>query len=154
MSDELQRVAVVTSGFLPVPNVLGGAVEALDTMMIDANETNPKCRFIVFSTWTKDAEKEVRKNRYEYTEFIFINTPLIVRIVDKIIYGVAKFALHREILTKYRYIARRLWYIKKVGKILSQNYRIYDKVMIENHPTLFMSIKYRNNCKKYAGRIY
>lgn len=32
------RVAVITSGYLPVPNVLGGAVEALDMMMVQENE--------------------------------------------------------------------------------------------------------------------
>lgn len=33
MSVQRPHVAVITSGYLPVPNVLGGAVEALDMMM-------------------------------------------------------------------------------------------------------------------------
>lgn len=154
MSNEIQRVAVVTSGFLPVPNVLGGAVEALDTMMVKANEQNPKFRFTVFSTWTEEAENEVEKTQYKYTNFVFIRTPLIVRVIDKTIYSFAKWVLHKDILTKYRYIARRLWYIRKIGVILSRSTELYDKVMIENHPTLFMAMKYKNNGQRYAGRVY
>ena len=42
------RVAVITSGYLPVPNVLGGAVEALDMMMVQENEKTPNFDFTVF----------------------------------------------------------------------------------------------------------
>ena len=47
------RVAVITSGYLPVPNVLGGAVEALDMMMVQENEKTPNFDFTVFSSWYK-----------------------------------------------------------------------------------------------------
>ena len=109
------RVAVITSGYLPVPNVLGGAVEALDMMMVQENEKTPNFDFTVFSSWAPGVDQIVGEGNFKHTDFCFIKTPLLVRAADRCIYWAAKHVLHKKKLMSYRYIAQRLWYINKVS---------------------------------------
>lgn len=152
------RVAVITSGYLPVPNVLGGAVEALDMMMVQENEKTPNFDFTVFSSWAPGVDQIVGEGNFKHTNFCFIKTPLLVRAVDHCIYWTAKHVLHKKKLMSYRYIAQRLWYINKVSKKLAQPTKngspAFDKVMIENHATLFMTMQKHGNYERYAGKVY
>ena len=79
------RVAVITSGYLPVPNVLGGAVEALDMMMVQENEKTPNFDFTVFSSWAPGVDQIVGEGNFKHTDFCFIKTPLLVRAADRCI---------------------------------------------------------------------
>lgn len=152
------RVAVITSGYLPVPNVLGGAVEALDMMMVQENEKTPNFDFTVFSSWAPGVDQIVGEGNFKHTDFCFIKTPLLVRAADRCIYWAAKHVLHKKKLMSYRYIAQRLWYINKVSKKLAQPAKnggpAFDKIMIENHATLFMTMQKHGNSERYAGKVY
>lgn len=152
------HVAVITSGYLPVPNVLGGAVEALDMMMVQENEKTPNFDFTFFSSWAPGVDQIARKGNFKHTDFCFIKTPLLVRAADHCIYWAAKHVLHKKKLMSYRYIAQRLWYINKVSKKLAQPTKngspAFDKVMIENHATLFMTMQKHGNSERYAGKVY
>ena len=152
------HVAVVTSGYLPVPNVLGGAVEALDMMMVRENEKTPNFEFTVFSSWAPGVDKIVRDGAFQHTDFRFIKTPMLVKAADRCIYWAAKYILRKKKLMSYRYIAQRLWYIRKVAKALSKDDASgrapFDKVMIENHATLFMTIQKYGNAERYADKVY
>lgn len=152
------RVAVVTSGYLPVPNVLGGAVEALDMMMVRENEKTPNFEFTVFSSWAPGVDEVVRDGAFQHTDFRFIKTPLLVKAADRCIYWAAKYILRKKKLMSYRYIAQRLWYIRKVAKALSKDDASgkapFDKVMIENHATLFMTMQKYGNAERYADKVY
>lgn len=152
------RVAVVTSGYLPVPNVLGGAVEALDMMMVRENEKTPNFEFTVFSSWAPGVDEVVRDDAFQHTNFNFVKTPVLVRTADRCIYWVAKYILRKKKLMSYRYIAQRLWYIRKVAKALSKDdangTAPFDKVMIENHATLFMTMQKYGNSERYTDKVY
>lgn len=152
------RVAVVTSGYLPVPDVLGGAVEALDMMMVRENEKTPNFEFTVFSSWAPGVDKVVRDGAFQHTDFRFIKTPMLVKAADRCIYWAAKYILRKKKLMSYRYIAQRLWYIRKVAKALSKDDASgrapFDKVMIENHATLFMTMQKYGNAERYADKVY
>lgn len=152
------NVAVVTSGYLPVPNVLGGAVEALDMMMVRENEKSPNFEFTVFSSWAPGVDEVVRDGAFQHTDFRFIKTPVLVKAVDHCIYWAAKYILRKKKLMSYRYIAQRLWYIRKVSKALSKDDASgkapFDKVMIENHATLFMTMQKYGNSERYADKVY
>lgn len=152
------HVAVVTSGYLPVPNVLGGAVEALDMMMVRENEKTPNFEFTVFSSWAPGVDEIVRDGAFQHTDFRFIKTPMLVKAADRCIYWAAKYILRKKKLMSYRYIAQRLWYIRKVSKALSKDDasgRVpFDKVMIENHATLFMTMQKYGNAERYADKVY
>lgn len=152
------HVAVVTSGYLPVPNVLGGAVEALDMMMVRENEKTPNFEFTVFSSWAPGVDEIVRDGAFQHTDFRFIKTPMLVKAADRCIYWAAKYILRKQKLMSYRYIAQRLWYIRKVSKALSKDDasgRVpFDKVMIENHATLFMTMQKYGNAERYVDKVY
>ena len=45
---------------MPVPAVMGGAVEELITMSFDQNEIEQKAEFIIFSRENKKAEREAK----------------------------------------------------------------------------------------------
>lgn len=158
MTVQVPHVAVITSGYLPVPNVLGGAVEALDMMMVRENEKTTNFEFTVFSSWAPGVDKVIRDGAFQHTDFRFIKTPMLVKAADRCIYWAAKYILRKKKLMSYRYIAQRLWYIRKVAKALSKDdasgKASFDKVMIENHATLFMTMQKYGNAERYADKVY
>lgn len=145
-----QHIAIITSGYLPVPNILGGAVESLDTLLVRENEKTPQCNFTVFSSWAPGVESVSAK--FKYATMVFTHTPKLVQLVDKCVYFVAKHVLHKSKLMSYRYIFQRLWFIYRVAGYLRKT--DFDAVVIENHPTLFMALKMYRNRKKYNNRVY
>lgn len=145
-----KSVAIVTSGYFPVPAVLGGAVEALDENLIIQNEKEDRVRFVVFSCYTDEALKKAEE--YRNSSFEFVRIPRVIQMMDKMIYLFAKKVLHKKKSMSYRYILQRLFYIDSVSRKLRDN--DYDKVVLENHSTLFMTLKKHGNYKKYNGRYY
>ena len=143
-------IAIITSGYFPVPAAMGGAVETLDENLIKQNEIDKRVHFIVFSCYNDIAEK--RSQNYKNSSFVFVKTPKTVCYADKIIYWTAKNILKKKKSMSYRYILQRLHYINTVAKCLKEN--DYDKLVVENHSTLFMALKKYNNAEKYAGRFY
>ena len=83
---------------------------------------------------------------------------MLVKAADRCIYWAAKYILRKKKLMSYRYIAQRLWYIRKVAKALSKDDASgkapFDKVMIENHATLFMTMQKYGNAERYADKVY
>ena len=142
-----KKVALITSGYFPVPAAMGGAVEALDENLIKQNEIEDRIHLIVFSCYNEKAEKDSKK--YSNSEFVFVEIPKIIQFGDKILYFIAKNILKKKKSMSYRYILQRLFYIRKVAQFLYKNN--YDKIVIENHSTLFMALKKFKNYKKYEG---
>ena len=61
------RICFVTGGQLPVPDVLGGAVERLITMLVEDNEKTENFEFTVISKYNCDArtlQKKIRKTTF------------------------------------------------------------------------------------------
>lgn len=144
------KLAIVTCGFLPVPATQGGAVENLVENFINKNEEHKKLDITIFSISDNNAIKI--SNKYKKSKFIFIEPNLTIKILDKITYFIAKNILKKEKTMSYRYIFQRLYFLNKVSRYLKKNN--YDKVLLENHPTLFMALKKKNNYIKYKGRYY
>lgn len=144
------KVAIITSGYFPVPASKGGAVEALVQNLINENELQKNMKFVIFSCFDKQAFGQASK--YKQSIFHFIKTPLLIRWLDFLIYHIFKNILHVDKSMSYRYILQRLHYINKVAKFLKNNN--YSRVVLENHPTLFMVLKKYNNEKKYQGKYY
>lgn len=147
---ETKNIAIITSGYFPVPAVLGGAVEALDENLIRQNEIEKKLNVTVYSCYNADAVEKAKE--YQNTKFEFVKIPSVIQLADKIIYYIAKNILHKNKSMSYRYIIQRLYYIDCVAATLKEN--DYDKVVLENHATLFMTLKRHENYKKYIGRYY
>ena len=78
------KVAIITSGYLPVPASKGGAVENIVENFIIENEIEKKVNFEIFSIYDENAENISKK--YQYTNFNFIKPNKIVKALVKIIY--------------------------------------------------------------------
>lgn len=144
------ELAIVTSGYLPIPAAKGGAVENLIENFMKVNEEKQKVNLTVFSILDKNAVDLAKK--YKKTNIKFIKPNSIAKILDKIIYFLAKNILKKERTQSYRYIFQRLDFLNKVSKDLKHNN--YQKILLENHPTLFYCLKWRKNFEKYEGRYY
>lgn len=147
---KLKEIAMITSGFLPVPATKGGAVENLIVNLLDENEKNKTLNFQVFSVYDEKASNEALK--YKYTKFKFIKINKFVKMIDKIVFMISKHVLKKQNSQSYRYIFQRLYFLNKCSKLLYVN--DYDKVLLENHPTQYLALKWRKNYLKYNGRYY
>ena len=144
------NIAIITSGYLPVPATRGGAVETIVEDWMKVNENYNDTKFIIFTIYDKDAEKEIKK--YKNSEAIFIKKNGLINFFDKLTYGFAKYGLKKQRVMSYRSILQRLYFLNKVSKNIKKNN--YDKILLENHPTLFLALKWRKNYKKYEGKYY
>ena len=105
------NIAIITSGYLPVPASKGGAVENIVENFIIENEIEKKVDFEIFSIYDEDAKKIAEK--YKYTDFNFIKPNKLVQILDKLIYLFFKDILKKEKTMSYRYIIQRLYFLRK-----------------------------------------
>ena len=146
----MEKIAIITSGFLPVPASKGGAVENIVVNLLNENEKNNKVEFNVVSIFDDISYNESKK--YSKSNFNFIKVNPLIKFIDKITFLIAKKILKKENSQSYRYIFQRLYYLNKCSKILKKN--DFDKVILENHPTQYLALKWRKNYLKYSGRYY
>ena len=144
-----KKVAIISSGFLPVPAVKGGAVENLIEILIDKNEEYKEANFEITSTFNQAAKDKTAL--YQHTKILYIKPSLLTRLIDRVIFIICKIMKKKQ-LHSYRYIIQRLEYLYKVSRILSLNN--YDFVLLENHPTQYLSLKWNKNYKKYKNRYF
>lgn len=144
------KIAVITSGFLPVPATKGGAVENLIVNLLNENECENKINIEMLSIYDKNAIEESKK--YKNTKFKFIKPNCIIEFLDKVVFWIAKNILKKKNSQSYRFLFQRLYYLKKVSEILKEC--DYDKILLENHPTQYLALKWNKNYKKYDGKYY
>lgn len=66
----MKKVCIITIGEYPIPDVKGGAVERLITMIVEDNEQNPRFEFTVLTC--KNADAIEQQKRFKYTTFVNI----------------------------------------------------------------------------------
>lgn len=119
------KIAVVTSGLLPVPSVKGGAIETLVDSLVEENEKNGKIDITIYSIYDKSAKQKYKLDKRKNSKCIYIcNIPnLLIRIANKI--------LKKNIpINKY--------YQKEVySKLKKQE---FDYIILENYPELVLKI--------------
>lgn len=72
MENKLPHICIATSGVLPIPDVRGGAIEHLVTMLIEDNEKNP--HFYITMITHSNSKTQIFQNQFRYTKFINITT--------------------------------------------------------------------------------
>lgn len=111
----MKTICLITDGTLPVPPVLGGAVENLIQFLINQNELEHKVKFVVCSVANEDAEAQSRQ--YKHTKFIYLpaNTKIenIVENISRLINKFFKITWKNEVVC---YSA----YYKKIIKLLNE----------------------------------
>lgn len=149
MENEKKKIAIIVPGSLPMPPVKGGAVENLLYNVITENEKKEKMQLVIYSTYDKDAV-EASKG-YVETEWIYYKAPSIIRFIDYFLYSLLKM-LGRRNSQGYRLMWQRLYYIYKIAYDLHIRNDI-DVVVLDNHITLCLILRFFGNYKKYKGRI-
>lgn len=144
------KLAIITSGFLPVPATKGGAVENLIENFLRMNEEYKDYEITIFSVYDQKAKEEAEN--FKNTHCIFIKSNFLVDYLDKFIFFLAKEILKKKNSHSYRFICKRLYYLNQVSRYLKEY--DYDKVLLENHPSQYLALKWRRNYKKYLGKYY
>ncbi len=114
------KIAILTSGLLPVPATSGGAIETLIDGFVNENEMEKKCKIDIYSIPTKFSKKKE-------TNYIFINNEIpsfFIKCINKI--------FKTNIPINY-------FYQKKMIKVV--NKKNYDYIIIENYPELVLKLK-------------
>lgn len=75
----MKTVCVIIPTNLPVPAIMGGAVESLTTLFLNENEIHKDMQIILITSWAPGIEKEAEK--YEMCKFYYIKTPYIIKKV-------------------------------------------------------------------------
>ena len=139
------NVLIVSPCILPVPAVKGGAVLNLIESLIKQNEANNRLDLTVLGSFDKDAAE--KSQQYTKTKFIFLRTPFILKLADKLISFCERLA-HK----KPHQFCRKLYIIKKLKKILKSN--DFDSVVFENSGYLLRVLKNKKISNKYDGKLF
>lgn len=128
------KIAIITSGILPVPAVQGGAVENLIDYYLEYNELHKLHDITVYSVWHPNVRQlPVLKSKANHYQFINTHSRWF-RLCAKI-----HWVLHRE--SYYFYLLE--YYFEYVIKKTIQ--KKYDLIILENRP--IVAIKLSRKCK-------
>ena len=139
------NIAIITSGYLPVPPSKGGAVENLVFNLMKVNEDQTDNSFTIYSI-----EDDVNEN-FLQSNIKYIQTSVLSKFLDFILYAIAKYALRKSHLISYRYFFQRMEFMRKVGIDLAGSN--YDVIILENNIVMFRALEQKNNFEKYKGKI-
>lgn len=128
------KIAVITSGILPVPAVQGGAVENLIDYALDYNNKHNLHKIDIYSVYSPKVRQHEALmssvNHYEY-----INTHSIRFRIGAKIYSL--FGKH------YCYHYQLEYFFEKVWKRMKR--KQYDLIILENRPGFALQIRERSN---------
>lgn len=143
-------IAIITTGLLPVPSVMGGAVENLVQNFIDENERQGSARLTVYSIATPDAIEKAQA--YTHTDFVFIQTPWVIRVADAILYSIFQRLINTNKSASLRALLQRLYFMRRVSKhIATKN---HHKILFENAIIQTHMLRWHKNQERYKGKIY
>ena len=120
------KIAIVTSGLLPLPAVKGGAIETLIDSFVKENENQKVFEITIYSISSKRAKKMVKFQNYQFCKYVYISqiSSFFIRIINKLL---------KKNITINKY------YQKYVTKMI--NKKDYDYVIVENYPELALVLK-------------
>lgn len=130
------RIAILTSGILPIPAIKGGAVENLTDFYLEYNHVHKLHDITVFSTSFPGTERhpslQSDVNHYEYIEVNSLKAKVMKRLYKW---------THRK---GYYYYTIEYFIDQVIPKL--QNGR-YDIILIENRPGYILKLKGATNAK-------
>lgn len=145
----MKKVAIVSSGYLPVPDVLGGAVEGLISCIARENGCEGRLDLTVY---TMD-DPEARRAAEAYgpsTRFEFVAAPGYVKAADKCVYWFAKNVLRKKKNMSWAHVLQRVHYLRRVAELAARDEA--DLLVLENHPTQCMVLERCGNAERYRGK--
>ncbi|CUP17345.1 glycosyltransferase family 4 protein [Clostridium disporicum] len=133
----MKKIAICTPGFLPVPDIKGGAVEHLLTKILDINEKRKQLEIDLYTihddklnnlSYSNVKIHQIKENKFE---------KIICKILNKL-FNIFKINMQANL------------YGRKISKLLKN--KKFDYIVIENNMYLFKSISSR--CSKDNRYIY
>ena len=145
----MKKVAIVTSGYLPVPDVLGGAVEGLVNCLARENGVKGLLDLTVYSMVDPKA-RHAAASVGSSTHFEFVDTPGCIKTADKFVYWFAKNILHKKKNMSWAHVLQRVFYLRRVAELVARDK--VDLLVLENHPTQCMVLDRCGNADRYRGK--
>lgn len=115
------KIAVITSGILPVPAVEGGAVEHLTEYYVEANEHTGEHDITVFSV---APHKPLPRRSYKHTRFVNVNVTSFLSRVRRVMFCKYHKCYYYHPYVEY-FLSRILRKVKRGG---------FDLIVLENRP--------------------
>jgi glycosyltransferase involved in cell wall biosynthesis len=117
------KIAILTSGILPVPAVQGGAVENFLDFFLEYNDKHSLHDITVYSVWHPDVEKHpALKSKVNHYHFVNVTSPLAK--TKKHVFGFLHKDLHHHYSIEY-FLRESLRHIKNIE---------YDMIVLNNRP--------------------
>lgn len=116
------KIAIITSGILPVPAVQGGAVENLIDFYLDYNERKKLHDITIYSVYNKQVKLHPSL-RSKINHYKYINT-------DSLLYKLQRRLFSSKKRGIYNYHIE--FFLEKVCKIITKQQ--YDAIILENRP--------------------
>jgi len=128
------RIAIITSGILPVPAVLGGAVENLIDYALEYNEAHHLHDITVYSIYHEKVNKhKVLKSKFNH--YVYVNRNKVLTRIGAKLYSY--FGKH------YCYHYQLEFYFESVWCKLKRTQ--YDLIILENRPGFALQLSERCN---------
>ena len=133
------KIAVLTSGILPVPSVLGGAVENLIDFYLEYNEIHKIHDITVYSIYDKKVDNHPA-HASSVNHYYYIDTNSLWARIKKFYF------LHTSYKQNTSYNNHYIeYYFEQASKHLKK--RHYDIIILENRPSYAYKLRTRTNAK-------
>lgn len=130
------KIAVLTSGILPVPAVLGGAVENLIDFYMEYNEIHQIHDITVYSV-SHSKTKNLRTTKSNTNHYYYIDVNSLWAKFKRKLYSY----MHGE---EYHHYFIEYFLEQSIKHIIKQN---YDCIILENRPSYALKLKSITNAK-------
>ena len=147
--DSMKKVAIITTGVLPIPSVRGGAAETLIDLFVESNKTDPSFDVTVFSI----DDKRINHSNIETvsTHYKLIKQNIFLSFLDKATYFFVKNVLKKKNTTTFKNLLNRFFYYVKVRKYLAKI--DFDLIVLENHCAEYLCLKPKKIYNKYYKKV-
>lgn len=138
-----------SNGRYPVPASKGGAVATLVELLIAGNEEKKLLDMTVVSYYDEQAVRLSKK--YPSIKFIWVKTPWMLRIVDKVIYG-ALSNFKKVHATSFLSFMALIHYTLKSSTILRKGH--FDIALLEHNIPMIWMMKWSGFKGKYFHHLH
>ena len=128
------KIAIITSGILPVPAIQGGAAENLIDFYLEYNSQHQLHDITIFSVYHSDVRKSPALKSTS-NHYIYIKTNSILARLSAKLYGIS----HPN---EYYYYQLEYFFEQTYKKLKKQQ---YDLIILENRPGYAIKLKKRLN---------
>ena len=132
------KIAILTSGILPVPAVKGGAVENLTDFYLQYNDEHQLHDITVYSI-ADEGTSHHPALQSKANHYVFIDTNSILAKIRKRIF----YYLHRHDTLYYHYTIE--YYLHQAIKYIRKNH--FDAVILENRPAFALKLQKHTHAK-------